>query len=147
MDTNYLEILDKVTLELSDIEDLYKKTQSAEKSFENREANQIVDNLISTLDRFRDRLKRISLPVVEGRLQEQENNKFNLIRSGTSKSIGYNFSCGSYLEVWDNEEKEWQSGSVEHTTKNGQTGYYFINSDMGNPFLYTGMKARVRKDI
>lgn len=92
-------------------------------------------------------LKRLSLPAIEGKLQEQENEKFELIRNDNGKSIGYQFSCGSYLEVWNDEEKEWQAGRVEHTTKNGHSGYYFVCSDMENPFLYTGMKARVRKEI
>lgn len=146
MDTNYLKILDKVDFAFSDIESLFNKVQLEKKSFENRQAYYIVENLLEYLDRAKDRLKRISFPAIEGWLQEQDNNKFELIRIETDRSIGYQFSCGSYLEVWNDEEKQWEAGRVEHTTKYGNTGYYFVCSDMDNPFLYTGMKARVRRE-
>jgi len=31
--------------------------------------------------------------------------------------------------------------------RDGISGYYFYNRELGHPFLYTGMKARVRKEI
>lgn len=147
MNINYLKILDKVTYAKSDIEKLYSEAQKAdEKSFEDREAYIIVENFLENLDIVEHRLKRLSLPTVEGQLQEdKELGKFELIRFDTGKSIGWQFSCGDYLEVYD-DDGEWYQGRVEHTTKNGTTGYYFYNSDLNHPFLCTGMRCRIRRE-
>lgn len=85
--------------------------------------------------------------MIEGKLQEDtDGEKFELIRSDTGRGLGWQFSCSDYLEAWDDEEKEWRAGRVEHTARNGYTGYYFHNSDMEHPFLYTGMKVRIRQE-
>lgn len=50
------------------------------------------------------------------------------------------------FEVYDQETREWYPGRVEHTTRDGYTGYYFYNSELESPFLHTGMKVRIRKE-
>lgn len=144
MNTNYLKILDKVIFAKDDIDKLWQTAEN--KTFEDKEACHMVENLIDQLDTALYKLKRLSWPAIEGKLQEDpEREKFELIRSDTGKGIGWQFSCGSYIEVMD-DDGQWYPGRVEHTTKNGCTGYYFCNADMDSPFLYTGMKVRIRKE-
>jgi len=146
MDINYLKIIDKLSFAKSDIEDLFEKGQSGEKGFENRQAYYIVENILEELDTAFYKLKRFSSPAIEGRLQEDTGlERFELIRKDNGKSLGWFFSCGDYLEVYDPESEEWYTGRVEHTTRDGQKGYYFYNRDLDNPFLCTGMVCRVRK--
>jgi hypothetical protein len=146
MDINYLKIIDGLSFAKSDIEGLFEKAQSGEKGFENRQAYHIVENILGDIDTALYKLKRYSSPAIEGILQEdRERKKFELIRNDNGKSLGWFFSCGDYLEVYDRESEEWYTGRVEHTTREGQKGYYFFNNDLDNPFLYTGMVCRVRK--
>lgn len=147
MNNSYLRALGKLTLAKSDIEKLWEDGQTEGKSFEDKQAYYILESIIEELDTAAYKLKRYSLPAIEGKLQEdKDREKFELIRNDTGRGLGWFFSCGDYLEVWDDEEKEWYPGRVEHTTREGTKGYYFHNSDLGHPFLYTGMKARVRKE-
>ena len=110
--------------------------------FENQKAYRIIENLLEkTLD-AEETIKRLSLQAIEGKLEEQSHGKFRLI-TNNGNSIGYELSCGSYLEVFS--FGEWYVGRVEHKTTNGKKGYYFCNNDLEHPFLYTGMVARVRR--
>lgn len=145
MNVNYRKILDKVIFAKQDIEKLWQEAES--KTFEDKHAYRIAENLVDQLETVIHRLERLTMPVIEGKLREDpEREKFELIRSDTGKGIGWQFSCGDYIEVKD-DEGEWHPGRVEHTTRDGCTGYYFCNYDMDNPFLNTGMKARIRKAI
>jgi len=148
MNINYLKALDKLNFAKSDIEKLWNEADEASSiSFEDKEAYFIIENIIERIDTAVHQLKRLSLPAIEGKLQEDTvHEKFELIRKDNGQGLGRFFNCGDYLEVYDQETGEWQTGRVEHTTRNGQSGYYFYNNYMVNPFLYTGMKARVRND-
>jgi len=145
MNNNYLKAMDKLSFAKSDIEKLFEEAQKAkERSFEDRAAYNIIENIIERLDTAIDRLKRYSLPTIEGRLiEDRDRSKFELVRDN-GKGLGWFFSCGDYLEVFD--DGEWYSGRVEHTTKNDYTGYYFYNSDLEHPFLYEGMRVRIRRE-
>lgn len=147
MNIHYLKAIDKLIFAKSDIEKLFEQGQEVGKSFEDKEAYYILENIIEKMDTAAFRLKRLSLPSIEGKLQEDcERKKFELIRQDTGKGLGWFFSCGDYLEVFDPETDEWYSGRVEHTTRDSTTGYYFVNNEIGNPFLYTGMRVRIRKE-
>lgn len=148
MKIQYLKALDRITFLKSEIERHWKEGQVMKPHrFEDKQADPILENLIEDLDIAAHRLKRLSLPVIEGKLQEDPyREKFELIRDDNGEGIGYQFSSADYLEVWDEEEKEWQTGRVEHTSRDGHSGYYFFCPSMGNPFLYTGMKARIRRE-
>lgn len=147
MNIHYIKAMDKLILAKSEIEKLFEQVQEVGKCFEDKEAYFILENIIEKMDIAAYRLKRLSLPTIEGKLQEDcEFKKFELIRQDTGKGLGWFFSCGDYLEVFDPETDEWYSGRIEHTTRNGITGYYFVNNELGNPFLYTGMKVRIRKE-
>lgn len=142
MNINYLKIIDNLSITKSDIEALLEGRE-AEQSFEDSAAYNIVENIIESLDKAIDRLKRYSLPTIEGKLiEDKERNKFELVRDN-GKGLGWFFSCGDYLEVFN--DGEWYSGNVEHTTRNDYTGYYFYNSDLQHPFLYEGMRVRIRR--
>lgn len=147
MNINYLKALDKLNFTKSDIEKLWEEAQKPnEKSFENGQAYCIIENIMESLDMAVYKLKRLSLPVKQGRLVEDTSRgKFDLIQDNGRDLGGWLFSCGDYLEVLG-DDGEWYSGRVEHTSRNGQTGYYFYNSELDHPFLYTGMKARVRRE-
>lgn len=145
MNINYLKALDKLNFTKSDVENLWEEAQkSKENGFENKQAYYIIENILEDLATAVHKLKRLSLPVEEGRLfEDSERGKFELVKNN-GKSVGWFFSCGDYLEVfWD--DGEWYPGRIEHTTRNGQSGYYFYNSELGHPFLYSGMKARTRR--
>ena len=145
MNENYLKILDRATFTKSEIERLFQDAQDS-KGFENNRAYSIVETLVEQLDTVIYKLKRLSMPAVEGKLQEDTSrNKFELIRSDNGRGLGWFFSCGDYLEVMG-DDGEWYSGRVEHTKRDGYTGYYFCNDDIENPFLFTGMVARVRRE-
>ena len=83
--------------------------------------------------------------LIQGRLQEQSNGKFELIR-GEGKGLGYDFSCGSAIEVWDDNLKIWETGRVEGRQVNGTNVYYFYNKRMEHPSLYTGMLVRISQE-
>lgn len=148
LNINYLQALDKLSFAKSDIEKLWDEGQKAtNKSFEDKKAYYILDNVIEEIDMAIGKLKRFSLPAIEGKLQEDpDREKFELIRSDTGKGVGYLFSCGDYLEVYDHESDEWYVGRVEHGDFNGHRGYYFYCNDLKHPFLYTGMRARIRRE-
>lgn len=143
MDANYLKILDKITFFKADIEKLYNAATNTN-SFENRKASIFIENIIEQLGDAEYTLKRLSKPTIEGKLQENtELEKFEFIRKDNGKGLGWYFTCSNYLEV-KGDDGEWYSGRVEHTTRDGNTGYYFYNTELGHPFLYTGMVARIR---
>lgn len=53
------------------------------------------------------------------------------------------FSCGFPVEIFNEEEDEWQSGRIEHT--DGE--YYFYNYDDNNLKLYKDMRVRIRINV
>jgi len=150
LNTSYLKALDKLTFAKADVERLWEEGQeqvrNEGKTFEDRQAYYILENIIENLDTAIYELKRYTLPVIEGKLlEDKELGKFELIREDNGKGLGWLFSCGDYLEVYDQEYKDWYPGRVEHMTRNGTTGYYFYCNTLKHPFLYTGMKVRIRR--
>lgn len=145
MDINYLKALDKLSFSKAEIERLWEEAQKQGKSFEDKQAYNILENIIGEMEAAVDRLKRYSLPTIEGKLREMDNGKFELL-DDSGKYITY-FSCGSMIECYCydeyEEENRWFSGRVEYKSENDQRGYYFSGAD--RPFLYTGMRARIRR--
>lgn len=82
---------------------------------------------------------------IQGKLEEQSNGKFELIKSN-GKGLGYDFSCGSGIEVWDENQKIWEPGRVEGRQVNGTNVYYFYNKRMEYPALYNGMVVRILQE-
>lgn len=147
MNSNYLNASERLERAKTDIKSLWEEGQNDNKGFENKQAYRILENIIENMDTAVYKLKRYSMEAIEGELLEDSYlDKFELIRNDNGKGIGYSFSCGDYLEVFDNESGEWYAGRVEHTTRNGVTGYYFYCNELGHPFLYGGLRARVRRD-
>ena len=50
----------------------------------------------------------------------------------------YYWTCGDYMELYDEEQGEWLTGRVEH----GEFDYYWTN-DVDTMSLHNGMIARV----
>jgi hypothetical protein len=146
MNINYFKCLDKLNNAKSDIENLWEQAQlSNTKSFEDKQAYHLIENILESLDTAYYKLHRLSLPTIEGKLKEDtQTGKFELIENETGKGMGWQFSCGSYLEVFG-DDGEWYPGRVEHTTRDGYKGYYFYNCELEHPFLYTGLRARTRR--
>ncbi len=136
MDIVYLKAIDKAKLAAADIQNLLETAPV--RAFEDKQANMIFEDLTAHLHSVINRLESFAKPAVEGKLQEMDNGKFEVV-SCHGKSIGY-LSCGSPLEIYSHEESGWFPGRVEH--KNGH--YYFYSIDLGHPALFTGMKARIR---
>jgi hypothetical protein len=102
----------------------------------------------NVIDKLQDAIcdiEHYSKPVAEGKPRKMGNDKFELINS-KGMQIRH-FSCGSSIEcmVEIEGEKLWASGRVEYTSKDDYEGYYFYCRAAGHPFLYDGMKARIRK--
>jgi hypothetical protein len=114
------------------------------KSFEDKQAYRLVQNLMDELDGVNDRIKYIALPAIEGKLRENDSGKFELFDK-TGKYVTY-FSCGSRIEICDPDDGTWYLGRVEHKCEDGRRGYYFCGSCFGAPFLYNGMRARIRRE-
>lgn len=79
-------------------------------------------------------------PTDEGYLEQNRNGRFEM--------NDHEFTSGSAIEVYLNEDKEnhikegWYAGRVEYTRRDDQEGYYFYGAN--KPFLEYGMKARIR---
>ena len=119
MNNSYLKVLDILSFAKTDLERLWEEAQKDCKrfSFEDRQAYYMLENIIESIDNVIYKLKKLSLPAIEGNLlEDKDSEKFELIRSDTGKSIGYMFSCGDYLEVYDDESREWYHGRVEYMT-------------------------------
>ena len=113
--------------------------QAPSKTFEDEMICRKLEGLVEKMDDVVYAIEHYSKPAREGTLRKIENGKFDLIDAG-GKSIAY-FSCGSSIECeleYDGE-LEWFAGRVEY--RDG--GYYFYGAD--KPYLYNGMKARVRR--
>lgn len=143
MDERYLRFQSKLAAVVAEARGIVETGSS--KGFENRLAYRTINKLYEEADLLLDKLEYLSKSAIEGKLYEMDNEKFELITS-EGKSITH-FSCGSRIEVFDPEENEWHLGRVEHKREGTNQGYYFCCSSMGNPFLYTGMKARIRRDL
>ncbi|MCX7843236.1 MAG: DUF5348 domain-containing protein [Clostridia bacterium] len=142
MDNNYLKLNNQLTNLKADLQKLIDTGST--KSFEDKIAYGYIESLFDSVDMAIYKIEHFSKPTIEGTLHENASGKFDLLdRSG--KYITY-FSCGSPIECFIEEdgEKQWIAGRVEHTTKNGNSGYYFYGGD--KPFLHNGMRARIRKD-
>lgn len=137
MDMNYLQSIDELRYTLCAIEK--RVNEGPFKNFEDKKANRVLFNLKIEVESAVDELETLSKSVLEGRLKENEYGKFELIGE-TGRSVK-TFSCGSYIEVYSDEGHQWYRGRVEHD--NGH--YYFYCHELGNPDLYTGMKARIRR--
>jgi hypothetical protein len=114
------------------------------KGFENRRAYRVIEKLKDEIETALHELEYISMPAIEGKFREMDNEKFELVDQ-RGKYITH-FSCGSRVEVYDPDEDKWHIGRVEHRMDNDGQGYYFVCGVMGNPFLYTGMRARIRRN-
>jgi len=141
MDERYLRFKNKLSAIVSEAKDIVDK--ESPKDYENKQAYRIANQIYDEVDVLLDKLEYLSKPAIEGKLREMDNEKFELVSAG--KYISY-FSCGSRIEVYDPEEKEWHLGRVEHRSGQDGSGYYFFCRSMGNPFLFTGMQARIRRD-
>ena len=140
MNNNYLKIKDKLTYLKRDLENVLEEGHN--KTFEDGIAYNYVEDLIERLDTAIYKIEHFSKSVIEGTLQETDGGKFELLdRKG--KYVTY-FSCGSPIECYVeyDGDLQWVSGRVEHTTRDGYSGYYFYGGE--KPFLYSGMRARVR---
>jgi hypothetical protein len=140
MNINYLKAKNKMSLLKSELNSIFDNVPS--KTLEDKIAYSNLEAIIDNLDEVISRINHYSKPVIEGTLREMDNGKFELISNG--EYVTY-FSCGSSIECFCydefDEEYKWFAGRVEY--KDG--GYYFYCSDAGNPFLFTGMTARIRK--
>jgi hypothetical protein len=141
MEEKYLRFKNKLSAFVSEAKSIVEN--DSPKNFEDRQAYRIINQIYDDADLLLDKLEYLSKPAIEGKLREMDNEKFELISN--SKSIAY-FSCGSRIEIFDPEENEWHLGRVEHRRDDNGNGYYFFCSSMGHPFLYTGMRARIRRD-
>ena len=142
MDNKYINVKNKLNSILEEARELIEKTGTSV-GFENKNAYRIMDRILNNLSSYVYELECLSRPATEGKLHEMYNGKFELI-DNTGKSIA-NFSCGGRIEIYDPEEKEWHSGRIEHKRINGTEGYYFYCNSMDNPFLSSGMRARIRR--
>lgn len=116
---------------------------------ENREAYWSIENLISKLEDVENELQYLNKPVKEGKLiEDKECGKFYIAYKDGSES--YLLGCGNSIEVYlqrdleGDVEEGWHIGRVEHTSRDGQSGYYFYGAN--KPFLYSGMVVRKRID-
>lgn len=132
MDVNYLNARDKIHHLKNELERIIDKADC--KGMENNDCYRLLESLTEELDSAERSIDYYSRPVKEGRLIELDNGRFEI--------CDMELTCGSSLEIYDDEEEEWATGRVEHTSRNGQEGYYFYGSN--KPFLYEGMKARIR---
>jgi hypothetical protein len=139
---------------LSEISSLAEKLDNALDNLpdcdkETMEEEEIRDALYRAAEKLNDAkyaIEHFSKPAEEGYLKENSYGKFeiNFAKGGTS----YPLSCGSSLEVYLQEnieagiEEGWHAGRVEHTSRDGKSGYYFYGP--GKPFLYDGMRVRTR---
>lgn len=143
MDINYLKIRDTLKIALADVKKYYKNAPT--KTFEDKQAILIVENIIPEIETAVERIEYYSKPVIEGCLKQMKSGRFDLINSeGRSLKT---FTCGSNIELYNFEDNTWYPGRVEHTTRDGYTGYYFYNMDLNDPFLDDGMRARIRVDM
>jgi hypothetical protein len=131
MDTKYTEARWLIESVKSNLERTLKDAST--KTLEDRKAYNIIDNLIQELDSTIWTIKHYSKRTIEGHIYENSRGRFELKDN--------EFTCGCPIEIYDEEEKEWYTGRVEHTT---EKGYYFYCSDMGNPSLNEGMRVRIR---
>lgn len=132
MDSNYFRVLDKVRALHSELESILNK--AAYKTLEDNEGYRAVEHLLEELQDTKWTIEHFSKPVEEGLLHQGSNGRF---------SINDNeLTCGHSLELYDEEEGEWLAGRVEHTTRDGQKGYYFYGDI--KLFLHEGMRARIR---
>ena len=140
MHPNYLKAVYKLKSAMSDIKELMESADR--KTFEDKIAYRYLEELTEKMDIAADRIEHYSRPAKEGTLREMDNEKFELLDKN-GKHVR-SFSCGSPIECFIeyDGEAEWYGGRVEHTTRDGYSGYYFYGGD--KPFLYTGMRARVR---
>lgn len=141
MDERYLRFKGNLSTIISQAKSIVEN--ESPKSFEDKQAYRIINQIYDDVDLLLDKLEYLSKPFIEGKLREMDNEKFELISNG--KSVAY-FSCGSRIEIYDPEENEWNLGRIEHRRDDNGNGYYFFCSSMGHPFLHTGMRARIRRD-
>lgn len=113
--------------------------------FENKIAYQKIEELLEQIDSAISEIDQFSKPAVEGILRKNDLGRYELIDSNGSY-IGY-FTSGSPIECFVDfgGELDWVAGRVEHRRKDGQADYYFYGAD--NPFLFEGMRARIRKGL
>ena len=115
-----------------------------DEAMEETEIRYALDKAQEALSDAQRAIEYFTKPVHQGVLVQNNNGKFVLKFDDGGSS--YPFSCGSSIEIYlayDLEESGWYAGRVEHTTRDGQTGYYFYGP--GKPFLYSCMKARIRE--
>jgi Domain of unknown function (DUF5348) len=134
MDINYIKALDHIERLKNELEKIISKSDV--KGMENSETYNSIQSLTLELEKAAADIKYFNTPAKEGNLQQQSDGKYEI--------CGITLICGSVLEVWDEEESQWKVGRVEHAFRDDK-GYYFYNSDMGHPALYSGMKARIRE--
>lgn len=146
LDKNYVKaenIISKTRYELKKVLD-----DVSSNGTENSKAFSEIEYLLEKLEDVETDLQYLNKPTKEGSLIKADGGKFYIAYDDGEES--YPLSCGNSLEVYLKEdssedvEEGWHIGRVEHTSKNGQTGYYFYGAN--KPFLYQGMRARKRNE-
>lgn len=107
--------------------------------FENQKIYRRLEDFQGSLESLSEFIKYMNKKPIVGHLQQIEGGKYECPEADV------HFSCGSRMEAFVqteyDDEPTWCSGRVEHQTDGG---YYFLNYDGDNVFLYEGMKVRVR---
>lgn len=132
MDVNYLNARDKISYLKGDLEKILDKADY--KGMENRACYSEIERLQEALDDAIRSIEYYSRPVREGKLIALPNGRFEI--------CDRELTSGSSLEIYHEEEKEWVAGRVEYRRTDEKEGYYFYGDD--KPFLYEGMRARIR---
>lgn len=143
-DENYLKAEDTINQARYRLKKLLEN--SSTKGLENSTAYREIEYILEMMEDTEKSLEYLSKPTKEGKLIESDGGKFYIVYDDGTES--YLLSCGNNIEVYLKEDLEedveegWHIGRVEHTTRNGQEGYYFYGAN--KPFLYHGMRARKR---
>ncbi len=107
------------------------------KKIKGSEVYSSIENLIQDIDKTAETLIHFT------RSERSENEGYLVRRDdGGFELCGKTLNCGDYLELWNDELGQYEAGTVEHNGKD----YYFCNSDMEDPVLQSGIKARSRVD-
>lgn len=120
---------------------------SENETMEEKMIRESIENVVEKLRDLEHTMEYFSKPTKIGYLRENSTGKFEIDFDNGENS--YPLSCGNRLEVYyedsycdEGNPKDWYAGRVEYQLRNGQSGYYFYGP--GKPFLYNGMKVRVR---
>lgn len=89
---------------------------------------------------FISKIRYYSLPTKKGILEIDDMFGKYYVRYDDGKESN-DLSCGTSLEIYDEDWEEWIAGRVEHD------GEYYFYGHKDKPRLYVGMKVRKRIEI